>query len=190
MWIVAGPNGAGKTTLATNRIGQRIPVINPDAIAEQLPYINGRLDERQAGATAIARRNALLDQGADFAVETTLTGNSTLRFMAAARQAGYKLTLVYIGLKDASLSLQRVIDRVKLGGHAVPVHAIERCFPVAMAKLSLAMALADRSYILDNSDRRRRLLTVVDEGRIKFLARDIPGWLNKALPDLGGALPS
>jgi predicted ABC-type ATPase len=56
LWIVAGPNGAGKTTLARRRIADRIPIINPDDIAERLPTKGGRLDERTAGALALAQR--------------------------------------------------------------------------------------------------------------------------------------
>lgn len=156
LWIVAGPNGAGKTTLVTRRVASRIEVINPDAIAQELPRVNGRLDERRAGEIAIERRNTLLARGADLAIETTLTGNSALRFLKTARQVGYKVTLVYVGLASADLSVQRVLDRVRQGGHAVPITALERRYPDIISKLAKAVLLADRSYIFDNSGRRRR----------------------------------
>ena len=46
LWIIAGPNGAGKTTLVSRRVAMRVPVINPDTIAEELPRVDGPLDER------------------------------------------------------------------------------------------------------------------------------------------------
>jgi predicted ABC-type ATPase len=58
--VIGGPNGAGKTTLVTSRVVGRLPVVNPDDIAAQLPRIDGRLDERRAGEAAIARRAAHL----------------------------------------------------------------------------------------------------------------------------------
>ena len=93
LWIVAGPNGAGKTTLVSHRLIQRIPVVNPDAIAKEIPHANGRLDERRAGEIAIEGRDEHLAQGADFALETTLAGASTLktdprRFLVAVRFGG------------------------------------------------------------------------------------------------------
>lgn len=90
LWIVAGPNGAGKSTLVSRRLAGRLPVINPDLIAQELPRIEGRLDERRAGESAIASRRALLAGRASFAVETTLTGSSSLRLLRAAKLAGYK----------------------------------------------------------------------------------------------------
>ena len=48
----------------------------------------------------------------------------------------------------------------------------------------MATAMANRTYVVDNSDRRRRLLVLRDEGRIRFLARRLPSWLVTALPNL------
>lgn len=68
LWVVAGPSGAGKTTLATQRlaaqaIADEFEVINPDAIAQSLPLIDGRLDQRDAGEAAVLRRDLLVEQG-------------------------------------------------------------------------------------------------------------------------------
>lgn len=185
LWVVAGPNGAGKTTLVTMRIERRIPVVNPDTIAQELPRVNGGLDERRAGELALERRSALLDQSADFAIETTLSGNSTLRFMAAARQAGYKISLVFVGVRSVEISGRRVADRVRRGGHAVPVTALLRRYPDTLVKLPRAMALAERSFVLDNSGQRRRLLLAQEDGRVRFLALGLPPWFTNALPGIG-----
>lgn len=182
LWIVAGPNGAGKTTLVTQRIGEHIPVVNPDTIAQQLPRIGGRPDERRAGEMALSERRTLLDRGIDFAIETTMSGYSALRFMRIAQRAGYKLTLVFVGLSSADLAIQRVIDRVRRGGHTVPLAAIERRYADTMSKLERAIGMADRCYVLDNSDRHRRLLLIRRGGQIRFLATDLPRWFVEALP--------
>lgn len=183
LWIVAGPNGAGKTTLALARLARRITVINPDVIAAELPRVDGRLDERYAGEVTISKRKRLLAEGADFAIETTLSGNGPLRFMSEAKAAGYRITLVYVGLAKVELSASRVMDRVRRGGHAVPLEAIERRYPDTMSKLGRAIAIADRVYVFDNSDRRRRLLLNRDSGRNKFLSTSLPAWARSALCD-------
>lgn len=179
--MIAGPNGAGKTTLVTRRIEQRIPVVNPDNIAQDLPRVNGGLDERGAGEIALRRRESMLREGASFAIETTLSGNSTLRFMAAAREAGHKISLVFVGVRSVEISGRRVADRVRRGGHAVPVTAILRRYPDALAKLPKALRLADRIFVLDNSGERRRSLLAYENGHARFLARDLPAWLTNAL---------
>lgn len=184
LWVVAGPNGAGKTTLVTRRIERRIPVVNPDNIAQELPRVSGGLDERRAGEIALERRNEMLRDKADFAIETTLSGNSTLRFMTSAHDAGYKISLVFVGIRSAEISGRRVADRVRRGGHSVPVTAIVRRYPDTLAKLPRAMALADRTFVLDNSDDRRRLLLSYEDGHARFVSRDLPQWFASALPDI------
>lgn len=186
LWIIAGPNGAGKTTLVSRRVAQRIPVVNPDTIAESLPRVAGKLDERRAGILALQQRKSLLEAGADFAIETTMSGHSALQFMRAAVRSGYKVTLVYVGLQSAEMSTQRVIARVRRGGHTVPVDAIQRRYPDTMAKLADAMAMADRAYVVDNSNYRRRLLLITQSGIVRFRARLLPAWVVGALPDLIG----
>lgn len=189
LWVIAGPNGAGKTTLVSRRVATRIPVINPDDIAADLPRIGGRLDEKRAGILALQRRTALLKESESLAIETTLTGHSALRFIAQARQAGYKITLVFVGLSSADLSIQRVEDRVDGGGHSVPVSVLERRYPEALAHLPIALVDADRTFVLDNSARRRRLLMSIDNGRMRYLARELPAWFRTSLPQVAGPDP-
>lgn len=176
LWIVAGPNGAGKTTLVTHRLVSRIPVVNADEIAHDLPLAQGRSDERRAGEIAVKRRNDLLARDADFAIETTLTGMSAIRLLRSASAAGYKTTLVYVGLASVDLSVQRVLDRVRQGGHPVPVAALERRYPQSLAKLTQALSLADRTYVFDNSAARRRLLVIRENGKIRYVVPDLPIW--------------
>lgn len=109
LWIVAGPNGAGKTTLARRWIAGRIPIINPDDIAERLPRKDGKLDERTAGELAIAQRTHLLTDRKTFAIETTLSGHGTLNLMRQASKGGYKVNLVFVGVDDPAICLARVI---------------------------------------------------------------------------------
>ena len=187
MWVVAGPNGAGKTTLVTQRLASRaidaeFEVINPDVIAQRLPRIDGRLDELRARQEAIRRRNALVDQRRSLAIETTLSGHSALRFMRRAREADYKVNLVYVGIDSPELSFDRVRSRVADGGHDVPTDALARRHPDSLSKLPRALALADRAYVLDNSARRRKLLMIRENDRLRYLDPDTPPWFRDAVP--------
>jgi predicted ABC-type ATPase len=188
LWVVAGPNGAGKTTLTGGRISSRIPVVNPDTIAASLGDHNDRLVQLAAGRRAIAERSLLLQQRHSFAIETTLSGKSTLNFMQRAKTANYKVTLLFIGLSDVSLSLQRVADRFEQGGHRVPTADIQRRYSEAIENLPKAIGIADRSFIVDNSGLRRRLLLTIDEGRERFRSSDLPDWLKNSIPFHGADL--
>lgn len=187
LWVVAGPNGAGKTTLVIQRLAARaiadeFEVINPDVIAQSLPLVDGRLDERGAGEAPILRRNQLIEQLRSLAIETTVSGLGGLRFMRRAREAGCKNTLVYVSIDSAELSLARVRSRVADGGNDVATEALARRHPNSLAKLPRALALADRAYVLDNSDRRRKLLMVGEDDGLRYLDTDLPQWFKDAVP--------
>jgi predicted ABC-type ATPase len=129
LWVIAGPNGAGKSTLvARYRLADRIPVVNPDVIAREI-----KPDHRgepaimlKAGKLAASRRRALLRARESLAIETTLTGHSELRVMRDARDAGFKVTLVFVNVRNALTSIARVRERVAAGGHDVPSAIVRR----------------------------------------------------------------
>jgi len=184
LWVFAGPNGAGKSTLVARfHVPDRMTVVNPDTIAREL-----KPDHRgepaimlKAGRLATSERRTLIQRGQHLAIETTLTGHSELRVMAEAHAAGYKITLVFLGLDDALTSLARVRERVARGGHDVPVPIILRRYAKSLASLPAAIDLADRCFILDNSQSRHRLLVTIDQGKIRHPSRQLPGWAKKII---------
>ncbi|WP_375429501.1 AAA family ATPase [uncultured Sphingomonas sp.] len=183
LWVFAGPNGAGKSTLVDRYAAGRLPVINPDNIARDLPRTpSGGLDERAAGGRAVAERISRLAARATFGFETTLSGNSELRLMRVAAMAGYKVNLVFVGVRDAETSAARVGERVRAGGHDVPREHSDRRYARAMANLPVAMSIADRSIVLDNGGERHRLLLVREDGRTRFESAAMPGWAARAVP--------
>lgn len=140
----------------------------------------------RAGVIAVRERERLLGTGVSFAVETTLTGASALQLMRRARARNYKITLVFVGLGRVDLSASRVADRVGQGGHDVPLDAIARRFPASLANLAPALALADRAYLFDNSEERRRLVLKYEGGAVTWRADRLPSWLLAAGRDLFG----
>jgi predicted ABC-type ATPase len=99
-------------------------------------------------------------------METTLTGHSEWRVMADARAAGYKITLVNVGLADALASLARVRERVARGGHDIPAAIIMRRYAKSLANLPAADDFADRISILNNTGAHQRLLVTLDQGEV------------------------
>jgi predicted ABC-type ATPase len=184
LWVVAGPNGAGKSTLTSRYLEGRLQIVNPDVIARELaPIEPTQIRVRmQAGREAIRRQEMLLTQGVDFAVETTLSGNRELSLLRRARAAGYKVTLVYIGVNSPDVSLGRIAQRVTEAGHHVPTADVDRRYARSMANLSTALRNVDRAYVLDNTGQRYRLLLSMEGGRVKHRSRHLPPWTQTALP--------
>ncbi|EKG9547345.1 zeta toxin family protein, partial [Salmonella enterica] len=171
LWVIAGPNGAGKSTLVKRHMMGKIEVINPDDIAREQGISN-----RKAGEQALLLRTEILKNSRTFAVETTLTGVGEVKMMQQAAAAGYKINLIYVGIKDVGMSIARVNQRVSLGGHNVPIQDIFRRYERSVANLPKAMAVADRVWVFDNSYNRRRLLLSTDREKTKRLSSDLPAW--------------
>ncbi len=103
--------------------------------------------------------------------------------MADARTAGYKITLVYVGLADALTSLARVRERVARGGHDIPATTILRRYAKSLANLKHAIDLAERAFIVDNTGARHRLLVTVDHGQLRHQSPRMPAWAKAAILD-------
>jgi predicted ABC-type ATPase len=184
LWVIAGPNGAGKSTLTRRYLAGRLPIVNPDDIAQELDPIDPtRVRIRvRAGREAIRRQEALLTQGTDFAMETTLAGNRELALLRRARVAGYKITLVYIGVDSPDVLLGRIAQRIIAGGHDVPTEDVDRRYLRSMANLAVALQRTDRAFVLDNTGQRFRLLLSLESGQVRHLSRNLPRWAQDALP--------
>lgn len=175
LWVIAGPNGSGKSTLtARHRLQERMPVVNPDEIAKGLSDHS----PVKAGKMAILKQERLLAQGKTFALETTLSGKRELEFMRRAREAGYKVNLVFIATAGPKINIGRVIERLSNGGHDVPDEDVERRYQRALEKLPEAINRADRSFVLDNSrvSQGMRLLFSREGRRVKYISRTMPIW--------------
>ncbi len=184
LWVFAGPNGAGKSTLVDRfHVARRMTVVNPDIIARHLePDHHGEATTMlKAGRIAALQRRTLIEAGQSLAIETTLTGHSELRVMADAQAAGYKITLVYVGLAKALNSLVRVRERVARGGHDVPAEIIMRRYAKSLANLPAAIAFAERTFILDNTGTRHRLLFTIDHGQLRNRSPSMPAWAIAAI---------
>jgi len=182
LWIFAGPNGAGKSSFVARYVRGRMPIVNPDDIALTLPKRHGEPAVLDAGRVALAQREAYLAARQSFGVETTFTGHGEVNLMRRARIAGYYITLVFIGLSSVKLSEARVRTRVRDGGHNVPLVDLTRRFDRSMANLAVGLTIADRSYVIDNSGKRRRLLMSCENGQVKQVAKLMPAWAASAIP--------
>ena len=183
LWVFAGPNGAGKTTLFNDMLRGDIPYVNADEIAHELDPVSGAIDTLRAGRLAVARRNTMIERRESLSVETTLAGNSALAFMRVAGNAGFHISLAFVGIDTPELSRMRIDDRVAEGGHDVPQEAVVRRHPASMRNLPHAVGIADSTLIFDNSGLERRLLLQIEGGVVTFIEDDRPAWLDLALPE-------
>lgn len=156
--LIGGPNGAGKTTFAreiltTDLKGLRF--LNADEIARGLSPFEPDKVARKAGRILLQEIEEITEKGDEFALESTLSGRAHAHILQRAKDAGYKITLHFLWIPSAKISLARVRQRVKKGGHDVPTADILRRYDRIMRNLiELYLPLVDRWRIWSSADLR------------------------------------
>ena len=173
LYVIAGSNGAGKTTFAREFLPYfaKCPeFVNADLIAGGLSPFSAATAALEAGCIMLKRIDELASQRRDFAFETTLAGRGYLSLFRELKRKGYRIHLLYLWLHNIELAVQRVRDRVRRGGHAVPEDDIRRRFNRGLKNLLAEYhPLLDAWTILDNSGSLPRLVAHAQEGNIQII---------------------
>jgi len=178
--VIAGPNGVGKSTLtASLTVARGTPVLDPDAIARSLIPQAPETAATQAGRVVLKRQHAYVQSGRSFILETTLAGSAVLRLMDDARRRGFNIHLMYIGVDNVQVLLDRIAGRVLEGGHAIPEADVRRRYVRSMRHVKEAIARADEVTLLDNVlDQDPRLVMTIDQGQSTIHVADVPSWVD------------
>ncbi len=124
--LVGGANGAGKTTFAR----QYLPLLYPD-----IQFLNADEIQREtmtplssvaAGKELLRRLSTAESSDVSFAVETTLASRMYIPHVRLWNLAGFETILHFIEVPSAEFAVDRVRERVRLGGHPIPEDAIRR----------------------------------------------------------------
>jgi predicted ABC-type ATPase len=154
--VVAGPNGAGKSTSAPAILKERLNIVefvNADTIAAGLAAFAPEKAQVQAGRIMLSRIHQLVRHQTDFAFETTLAARSYARRLTKMAEKGYNVHLLFLWLPSADFAIERVADRVRIGGHDVPLETIRRRYKAGLRNFfELYRPLALTWEMLDNSD--------------------------------------
>ncbi len=131
--IVGGPNGSGKSTFALDYARSTgIRYLGADQIASQLSPDDPaavRVEASRRFLTSIRESIAKRDS---IIIESTLAGKTLLNVIRSAKSAGYEVIIIFVFLDSFDSCLERVRQRVQLGGHDVPETDIRRRFSRAI----------------------------------------------------------
>ena len=154
LYIIAGCNGAGKTTASYIVLPELLnckEFVNADIIAAGLSPFNPESVALAAGRIMLERINSLMNEGVDFAFETTLSTKSYVSLIKKAKEAGYEVTLLYFWLSSPEVAIKRVAKRVSNGGHHIPDDIVERRYYRGISNLfKLYMPICDNWRIVNN----------------------------------------
>lgn len=187
--IVAGPNGAGKTTLCESpRFLRHMAewldtghLLNPDKIALTERSLDPHLSIPEADLLAAGKVERAVEKYIEtrtsFLVETVLSSDKYKRFWEMAGESGFERHLIFIGLADPEVSIQRVKNRVALGGHDVPEDRLKNRFERSIGNLAWFAKSADR-HILLNGGMDYLLTAFGSRDQIVIKDRTFP-WIDK-----------
>ena len=154
--IIAGPNGAGKSTSARAIVRDKLHIgefVNADVIAQGLAAFDVNSVALEAGRIMLNRLRDLANQRKSFAFETTLAARSYASWIEDLRSTGYQFHLIYLWLAAPEIAVQRVADRVRMGGHDIPEVVIRRRYQLGLKNFfKLYQPISDSWQVLDNSD--------------------------------------
>jgi len=149
LYLIAGPNGSGKTTLAHEllRDEKGLAFLNADETAAKIGDSVGLA----AGRIILKEIDKMLDSGKSFALESTISGNYHRRVLEKAKDMGYETALFYVFLDSPDLNLERIKNRVSLGGHNVPDEDVIRRFNKSIKNFWDIMNIVDFWELYYNS---------------------------------------
>lgn len=153
--LLAGPNGAGKSSYVRDVLAPAttLPFINADEIAaERWPDAEAEHAYEAAQIAEAQRRDRMADRSS-FISETVFSHPSKVQLVSDAVAAGY-LVHLHVIMVPVELTVQRVVERVRRGGHAVPEQKIRERYDRLWDYLVAAIQIVDVAEVLDNSSAR------------------------------------
>ena len=177
LYVIAGPNGCGKSTLTRTKYFGNTLIIDPDAIAR---HQSDNYDIQASARIALTQRHVALGSCQTHLIETTLSGKRIFRYVESARKKGYMISQHYVFLESSDVALDRIRNRVKLGGHNVQQEDVKRRFQRSYNNLPTMIAQSDEICLYDNSDSNQpfRVILKFKDGN---WWNEIPDWAVKAI---------
>ena len=147
-------------------------IINPDHTTHSY----------EAALIADIIRHKLLTLGKKFTFETVMSHESKIDFLKLARNNRYKNYLYFIATESPLINIERVKQRVQLGGHSVPTSKIESRYYRSLGLLRDAVRETYRTFVFDNSEDQAHLILEVFQGEeVVFHYPEIPKWVDQYL---------
>lgn len=154
--LFAGINGAGKTTLyklekdGLTDLGLRI---NPDEILTGFggDFNNGN-DLMKSGSIAVKMIDYCIKNKKSFNWETSTIRPYVIKKLKQAKEQGFSIKILFVGIQKLDIALKRIEHRVKRGGHNVPVDLVQQRFKLQFKSLLQAISMSDYALLFDNTN--------------------------------------
>lgn len=144
--------------------------LNADELARAISPEDPESVAFAAGRRMLARMRELIALNQSFGLESTLSGRSYLHLFHRCKQAGWRITLLYLWLPSPEAAIRRVAQRVREGGHGLAPEIIRRRYFAGVSNfLRSYLPLADELEVYDNSTKRVRIAKRAEGGSLLIL---------------------
>jgi predicted ABC-type ATPase len=158
--IIGGPNGSGKTTFAESALLKKKNAlyINSDSIARGLTLNGNKHAQYEAGRFMLNQINECFKNNFSFSFETTLSGKIWINHIKKAKDIDYKVVTYFVFVDNIELSLERIKNRVKNGGHDIPKDIVKRRFKRTFSNfINIYAPLSDEWHIINNTKKPQEI---------------------------------
>lgn len=136
----------------------------------------------EAALLADIIRYKLLAENKKITFETVMSHHSKIDFLKKAKKKGYQNYLYYVSTESPLINVERVKQRVELGGHPVAPNKIKSRYKKSLGLLKEAIDQTYRTFIFDNSEKEPKLILEVFRGEdVTYFHEEVPHWVEKYL---------
>ena len=174
--IIGGVNGVGKSSF-TGVLKERSTdlgiIIDVDKITAELDG-----NALAGGKAALAKIRECIARNVSFTQETTLSGYKTEATAKQVKELGYHVRMFYVGLDTLDESLTRIQNRVRRGGHDIPVDDVSRRFSSRWNAVAKVLPYCDEAEFYDN-DNGFVKVAEYRNGEFRTVGTRIPNWVQE-----------
>ncbi len=160
-----------------------MPRVNTDEILRGFGDWKNTADVITAGKIAVKKIAGYFDEGITFNQETTLCGKTILNNATKAKEKGYFIELHYIGVESVDIAKDRILERVKLGGHGIAKKDIERRYVDTFDNLRSILPICNLVAFYDNTIAFRRF-AIYRNGKPVRISHNVPMWYERLIENI------
>lgn len=199
LYIITGSNGAGKSSVGPDYIPEHLREVIFDGdklfMLKRKEFWNNGIKSHKECKKLAAQfvENTFdnlvethLNSNTDFAYEGHFTNDATWSIPQKFKDAGYKIYLIFFGLKDTALSETRVVARTNEGGHYVDPSTIVANFYGNLEKLDKYFPIFNSVTIIETSTTEHVGLVDLKNGECvsAVSSKKLPLWFSDTLPQI------
>ncbi len=174
--VIAGCNGAGKSTIAPHLLRDAFGLkdfVNADVIAQGLSAFSPESVSMEAGRLMLKRLKDLAGERRSFAFETTLATRFYAKWLSELQQNGFEFHLVFLWLDSPELAIERVKNRVSLGGHNIPEEVIYRRYFKGIQNFFRLHKPISNSWTFYNNSEDSKLIAKGFQGKEEIYSQEL-----------------